>query len=148
MNSLIERRKRNYFKVTRQQQLKHRKTILQKLAEAKEYAKSIGLEMESILLKRLDENEVSTKVIIKDKDNVEINKEDIVFKCLMAKDLTNLSCRKYKIVRMYLNFIYMPGINRVLYLQKKLNAFFETKRNIYGSYSNAYQKISFFCKKY
>ena len=141
-------RRRNYFEVTRQQQYKHRKILLHKLAEANHYAESIGLKIDSILLNRIDEKENSPKVVVQDQVNETINEKDIVFKCLMAKDITNLSNRKYKIIRSHFNFIYMPGLNRVLDLQKKLNLFFKTKRNKYGSYCDAFQKINFVCRKH
>ena len=149
MNINVIRRKKNYFEVTRQQQFKNRKTLIQKLNQVKEYAKSIGLCVESITLRKFEDPEKNTKIIIiQNSDNNSVDEHQMVFKCLMVKDVTNLSCRKYKLLRLYLSLSYLPGINKVRNLQNQINSFFKTKKNNYGSYCNVSQKITFVCKKY
>ena len=44
--------------------------------------------------------------------------------------------------------ITIPGINKITLLQKMINSFFIIKRNDYGFYCDAAQKIRFVCKKH
>ena len=125
MSQRISRRK-NYFEITRQHKINQQKTLLTKLRNAQIYASQIGLNIESIILGRIHLGNTSRnncrkiKIIIKEANSDEIHDEkQNVFKCLVAKDRANVSCLKYKLFKSNLNFVMMPGINKLRVLQKK-----------------------------
>ena len=69
----------------------------------------------------------------------------------MAKDITNLSCRKYSLLISTLNKLntnQMPGLKSVTKLQIKLNNFFKIQSNDYGFFVEPLDKIKYVCKKF
>ena len=136
------RRKQGYFNVGKSQKNEIKKNIMNQLANLQFFAKENGLQIESILLNRLSENENEKKIIINIIDSsieTSIDEDYKIFRCLIAKDLANLSCRKYKLIRKYFEFKNIPGINKIYILQKKINNFFKIKNNEYGFYCDAEQ---------
>ena len=72
--------------------------------------------------------------------------EHEIFKCLKAKDLTNLSSRKYSLMTSTLKdlkTLRMPGIKAVTKLQFKLNDFFEIQSNDDGFFVDPQNKIKY-----
>ena len=145
------RRRKNYFEVTRQQKHNQQKTINNKLRQAQKYASSIGLKIESIVLSKMSTDAElrinKIKIIIQNCQSECMSENEKVFRCLVAKDKANVSCIKYKLIRSSLDFIYMPGINKIISLQKKINSFFPIKMNNYGVYCDPYLKIKYVCQK-
>ena len=69
----------------------------------------------------------------------------------MAKDLTNLSCRKYTILKQTLKEINgnnIPNIGKISNLQYKMNNFFELHANECGFYIDPIMKIKYVCEKF
>ena len=145
------RRRKSYFEVTRQQKHNQEKTMNNKLKNAQKYASSIGLIIESIILSKISTTTEmrlnKIKIIIKNCEPKYISENEKIFRCLIAKDRANVSCIKYKLIRSSLDFIYMPGINKIISLQKKINAFFPMKMNNYGVYCDPHLKIKYVCQK-
>ena len=117
------RRKQGYFNVGKSQKNEIKKNIMNQLANLQFFAKENGLQIESILLNRLSEYQNGTEKkininIIDSSIETSIDEDYKIFRCLIAKDLANLSCRKYKLIRKYFDFITIPGINKIYILQK------------------------------
>jgi hypothetical protein len=69
----------------------------------------------------------------------------------MAKDLTNLSIKKYTILKQTLKEINgnsIPNINKILNLQYKLNDLYELRSNDKGFFIDPIKKIKYVCEKF
>ena len=144
------RRQRDYFDVCDKQQSNKRNMIREKMQLVNEYARSIGLQVYSVNLCPFVtiEEVIPIKIVVSmETTNDENEKKFHIFKTLMAKDFANISNKKYKIVRKYLNHFNLPGLNKIIFLQNKINKFFIIYKNNYGAYCNVEQKIKFVCQK-
>ena len=114
-----------------------------------QFCASIGLKIDEIILSPYIESEISEiKVTILPEKK---NKDFRIFKCLMAKDVTNLSCRKYTLLKKTLKDINVngiPNIRLITNLQYKINNFFPIQNNENGFFVEPVQKIKYVCEKF
>ena len=70
---------------------------------------------------------------------------------LIAKDMLNMSRKKYKILRNLLktnDFDQLPSSKSVFKIQHKLNGFFRLETNNYGCFVIPAEKIKFICTQF
>ena len=113
------RRRKNYFECTRSQIIRNQNLIKMHAEYLSRFCKSIGLKLDEIILSPNNEemNESDTKITIFPN---RITNDYKIFKCLMAKDLTNLSCRNYSLFKQTLIHVHgygFPNINKILNIQ-------------------------------
>ena len=96
-NNTTFRRRKHYINCSYAQQKRNKHLISLHLENLAQFCKSIGFKIDEIILSpNIDNSQIhNTKIVIQ--ENV-LSTENKVFKCLMAKDITNLSCRKYSLL--------------------------------------------------
>ena len=144
------RRRKNYFECAKSQKIRNKNLIIMHAEHLSKFCKSIGLKIDEIILSPIlnQTNEFKTKITILPNNST---KETKVFRCLMAKDLTNLSYRNYSLLKQTLNYVgrdWLPNINKITNMQLKLNDFFPLLSNNRGFYIEPINKIRFVCEKF
>jgi len=144
MNSPVPkvREKKNFFRVKTAQQKRNKNLISKKTEIIQKFCNRIGLKIDEIILSKKN-HDSDTKRKIK----ITVKKNNSSFQALKAKDQTNLSHRKYNIMRSNMEKI-LPPLKEVNKLQKKVNAIFATNSNNYGIYLDPISKIEFVCKNF
>ena len=115
----------NYRRLTDHFNLQHaqRERNLNKLRahsrQLIEFSRSIGLKIKQIFLTKRNENDFddSIKIFVKEND---VSQEEIEFRCLVVKEISCLSRRKYQVLKRTLDFVFpikMPGIEKLFSLQ-------------------------------
>ncbi len=122
------RKRKNYFNCNRVQKWKNRNLIGSRLDVISQFCGSLGLKIDEIIHSPINPiNNIQTdltKITVLEQDATH---EYQVFKSLMAKDLANMSNKKYELIKTTykdLKTIRMPGIKAVKKLQYDLNNFF------------------------
>lgn len=146
------RRPKNYFDCHPDYKQKHRNKIKQLLqhSDLKSFCEQIGLRIDEI---KFSPNDlafrlVPAKITIA---ALNISKELLVFKWMAAKDLINMSCRKYETLRKFLKDNYigkLPCIDSVREQQIKIDNSFTLYQNDFGFFLCPQQKIKFVCEKF
>ena len=144
--SNILRKRKNYFLCTNNQKILQKKLICTHTEDLSTLSQTIGLTINEIILTPENHEQSIPKITILP-ENI-TNKERII-KFLMAKDLANLSNLQYIAQRKALLGIHkMPGLKKILSMQKKLNNFFAIDANDYGYYCSPTPKIRFVCEQF
>jgi hypothetical protein len=145
----------NYRRLTDHFNLQHaqRERNLNKLRahsrQLIEFSRSIGLKIKQIFLTKRNVNDFddSIKFFVKEND---MSQEEIEFKCLMVKEISCLSRRKYQVLKRTLDSVFpikMPGHEKLFSLRNKLDNFFTYFDNQKGFYVHPLQKIQYVCQK-
>jgi hypothetical protein len=145
----------NYRRLTDHFNLQHaqRERNLNKLRahsrQLIEFSRSIGLKIKQLFLTKRNENDFddSIKIFVKEND---ILQEEIEFKCLVVKEISCLSRRKYQVLKRTLDAVFpikMPGPEKLFSQQKKLDNFFTYFENGKGFYVHPLKKIQYVCQK-
>jgi len=147
------RKRKNYFELKRSQKKKSKHLIIDEVLNGlNRYCNSMGLRVNEIKLGPDDTNELEEEFVPKlDISKVNISKQYKSYVYMVIKDFTNLSRKKYKIMRRLLdshNIEKIPGYKRVNKIQKDLNDFFTLNKNEFGFYVEPAQKIKFACSKF
>ncbi len=147
-NSL--RKRKNFFDCGISQKIRNKNLILMQTEALSNFCNSIGLKIDEIILSpkidQLNVNDIKINIL-----PYKMSKDLKIFKCLMAKDLTNLSIKKYSIMKQTLKEINgnsIPNINKILNLQYKLNDLYELQSNEKGFFIDPIKKIKFVCEKF
>ena len=143
--------RRNYFECQKNQQWKNREKLRMKLDEAKRFADQIGLEITQVNVRRklTGRNlQKSIDIIVSNRreENDAIDNRKRLLKCVFFKDKACISDKKYKMSRSILDFVEMPGINKVTTIKNKIDGLTELRTNTHGVYVNVLQKITTACK--
>ena len=150
-NYINFRRRKNYTSCAQSQKTRFKNLIRLHLDHLTQFCNSIGLKINEIILSDNNYNNNQMERVKKTVVENEMPKEFIIFKCFTAKDLTNLSSRKYSLMKSTLKEIItlrMPGIKAVTKLQFKLNNFFEIQSNDNGFFVDPQNKIKYVCQKF
>ena len=123
------------------------------LIPVQEFCKSIGLEIESMIIKRINEARKSNKISIKylnEQSNAAQSDDNRIkiIKALQAKDEANCSDKGYVNFRKYLDFVNIPSIKKILKVRKEVNGLFSIKESYVGFYNTPIQKIEYVCKQF
>jgi hypothetical protein len=154
MNPIPLRRRKNFFDCEHAQKERNKNLIKAQSATLNAFCRSIGLKIHKIILNRNEvrmndfEIEKSIKVFIESQN---LTNEEKAFKFLKAKDESNLSQKKYRIIRkaiMDIETCNIMGIKSIDPMKQRLNNFFRLENNEKGFYLNPIQKIIFVCRKF
>ena len=140
------RLRKNYFACSKSQRNKNKQHIRLHSHALEQFCNTIGLKIKNIVLEpneQIDEDNDEIKIIIDTE-----SKEYKIFKWLKAKDLSNISIVKYKLFRKTLNYFDMPGIRKVIKMQKALDDFFPLKLNNDGFFVEPAIKLKYVCEKF
>jgi len=137
------RKRKNFFHVGPTQQHRNKFQIIRRTKDIQIFCDKIGLKIDEIILSRKHPDVNFDPDLIK----ITIREQNPIYQALKSKDQTNLSYKKYKILRKNLNKI-IPSIEKVNRLQKKVNMVFEPKSNDYGVYLEPLTKIKFVCASF
>jgi hypothetical protein len=139
---------KNYFKCSERYKRINRSKIRNILQE---FCSRIGLKIDHIILSRRKKKSRFPKParikILKSK----ITNSQMAFHCMKAKDLTNMSNEKYRLLQNLvkeINPIYLPSNNWISEMKFDLNNFFEIISINNGFYLKPEQKIQYVCKKF
>ena len=149
-NETFFSRRKNYLNCGPSQKNRFKNMIIAQLNQVALFCNSIGLKINELVLSDNinHSNTEKTKITVLENNNSQKYK---VFKCVMAKDLTNMSCRKYSLMKSTLkelNTIQLPGIKQLAKLQFALNNFFKIKSNDDGFFVEPKEKIIYACQKF
>ena len=149
-NPLIRKRK-NFFLLSKSKKKKNLKLIRDEAVNnLNEICKSMGLRINELKVGPEDENQINFKPkITLNKKN--LTKDYKAYVWMMAKDFTNMSRKKYKIMRKLFSRNLdekIPGYKRVEKIQSQLNEFFILKSNDYGYFNDPASKIKFVASKF
>ena len=143
--------RKNYFDGGKNQQFRNREILRRKLDDAQNFADQIGLEMTVNVNRKTTRSPTRRPVdiIVNNRltgdDVIAVRKK--IIKCLIFKEKGGLSDKKYIMAKANLDFVKMPGKNKLLSFQEKINELIELRaKNAYGVYVNASQKITTACK--
>ncbi len=144
------RKRKNYFSLSKSQKNKNKILIRNEaFGSISQICKSMGLKISEIKLSsetNLEEEEL--KISVSESNNTKSYKAYI---WLIAKDMINMSRKKYKILRKLLkinDFDQLPSSKSVFKIQHKLNAFFRLEKNNYGYFVIPAEKIKFICTQF
>ena len=151
------RKRKNHFEVGRESRRKNKIFIRNQLEDLNAFLKSIGLQLNSVDIKKKDDtietvqpegvNIPEFDLKISGKSFKYCPSEIQLMQTAKAVDSSNLSQRNYHTLRNSLSFTEIPSLYKIKEFKKRLNKFFELKKNEYGSYVNAREKIEFVLKK-
>jgi hypothetical protein len=150
---ILQGRKKNFFDCEERQRFNNIDKIKQLLQESdlNKFCNKIGLKVSEIKLTPNDDNvrEIPTKVMILP---FNVSDDTKVFRWMVAKDVANMSFRKYRLIRKSLKTIYfekIPGWKKVFNKQHEINDFFRLEEpNRKGFFYEPYKKIQFVCEKF
>ena len=150
INKYISRKRKMHMDCTRTQKWKNKEIINSKLSDIKQFCSGMGLQIDEIILSPIDNESPTneTKITIVE---TPISKDFQIFECLKAKDKTNMSVKKYTLLKSTLKevkSIRLPGIELVDKLKHELDNFFAIKSNNDGFYIDPVKKIKFVCEKF
>ena len=143
------RRRKKFFECSLIQQKRNKKLIKINSQALQQFCNSIGLKIDKIILSPLNDPQVDDAMQITVLPF--IKKSYKTFRCLMSKDLINMSERKYQLFRRNIKEIFpvdFPGLFKVTKMQHELNKIFTIYRIENGYFFNPKQKIQFVCKKF
>ena len=108
--------------------------------------RSLGLDIDSVrLINSTEPNNKKIKLLIEN-DGVTENEDGddvIIAKTLYAKDVTNMSERKYLLFKKIFSFTTMPSLNKLRLLKNNIDSIFNIYQNEFGFYVDPLEKISF-----
>jgi hypothetical protein len=139
---------KNYFKCSERYKRINRSKIRNILQE---FCSRIGLKIDHIILSRRKKKSRFPKPARIKILKSQITNSQMAFHCMKAKDLTNMSNEKYRLLRNLvkeINPIYLPSNNWISEMKFDLNNFFEIISINNGFYLNPEQKIQYVCKKF
>ena len=148
------RRRKNFFDCESAQKERNKKYIKMQAATLNAFCRSIGLKIKKLILNRNDDQitddqiQNSIKVFIESQD---FTNDERALKYLMAKDVANLSLKKYRLLRnafMSIETCNIMGIKPLNSIKNRINDFFLLRENEKGFYLNPEQKILFVCRKF
>ena len=149
-NPLVRKRK-NYFDLSFSQQKKNKKLIKDEAMKSlNDLCKSMGLRLNEIKISPDDEpsKEILPKISLAENN---FSNDYKAFVWMKIKDSTNMSRKKYKIMRKLLIKNYMekiPGHKRVYKIQNNLNKLFVLQSNNFGFFVDPGLKIKFVISKF
>jgi hypothetical protein len=151
MNDGNFRRRKNYFECSKSHKLRLQELIRQNSYVLSNFCASIGLKIDQIILSRREELRDLPRCTISVLP--QISSRYKTFKCLKAKDLSNLSRRNYSLFVNTLKDIIpfdIPGIKLLQRMQNNLNNTFRINlnENQNGFYFNIDQKFRYVIEKF
>jgi hypothetical protein len=145
-NLPLIRKRKNYFSLSKSQKNKNKILIRNEaLGSVSQLCKNMGLKISEIKLcseTNMDEDELKISV-----SESNFTKSYKAYIWMIAKDMTNISRKKYKILRKLLklnDFEQLPSVKSVFKIQHKLNDFFSLEHNNFGYFVLPAQKINSF----
>jgi len=145
----VNRRKKKHFECSRSQQKRNRELMRQHAHALSIFCKRIGLKIDQITMSPIDE--INDLPRFKISVLPYISKKYKTFKCLKAKDLTNMSVRNYTLFRSTVKDIFpvdIPGIKLVTKMQYKINSIIRVNSNNHGFFFSPDQKLRYVIEKY
>ena len=149
----MNRNRKNYFDSSRVQKYKYKKQLRNNIIDLNIFAQRIGLQVEHVIFRPniniIAQNNEERKIDITVLPN-SLTAKQKVYKCLIAKDLSNLSNRNYSTFRKTLkdSFPFGTSLDRIRNLQKDLNRYFWVKSNAFGFYLDPKKKFQFVISKF
>jgi hypothetical protein len=145
--------KKKFFDCEKSQRFENINTIKRLIEESdlKKFCNKIGLKVKELKLTPNDDDirDLPTKIKILP---INVSEEDKIYKWMVAKDMTNMSCRKYRLLRKILCGLYfetIPGLKKVVTKQYEINDIFKLEApNQNGFFYDPSKKISYVCEKY
>jgi hypothetical protein len=145
--------RKNFFDCQKYQRFENINTIKRLIDESdlKKFCNNIGLKVSAVKLTPNDEDirDHPTKVKIM---QYNVREEEMIHKWMVAKDVTNMSFRKYRLLRTILNGIYsekIPGWKKIFVKQNEINDFFKLEEpNQNGFYYDPSKKFTHVCEKF
>jgi hypothetical protein len=144
-----DRTLKNYFLCNKRHQARNRSIIRSNIEK---FCQKIGLKVNQIILsgqrKKESHNQKPAQITIL--KNI-ASKSDRAFQCMKAKDLTNMSDKKYILLRNLLkeiNPIRLSSLQWINELRFSLDKIFEIISNDKGFFYSPEQKFKFFIKKF
>lgn len=144
------RKRRDYFDAGRESRRKTKVEIQYKLDDLNEFLKNSGLQFQSVVIvkKNIEFNEdYELNLLGKRFASRSQNSQVLVMKALQAVDGANMSQRNYIGFKKQMSISCMPSLNILTTFKKRLNQFFDLKKNEYGNFVDCKQKIEYVLKK-
>ena len=153
MERFLRRRRRKYFECDSRNQRINRNRIRNFLegSNLEIFCQSIGLKVKEIQLVPIDidnqEEDNPTKIIV----NQNLSNDFKIEQWMIAKDLTNMSRRKFRLWRQILQKIHfdnIPNWRDVEERHHEINELFPLKSNQKGFFLDPNQKFKYVCQKF
>jgi hypothetical protein len=150
---LFRGNRQNYFDCERIQRYRNVEIIKKLIYESdlRKFCNNLGLKVTELKLTPNDDNvrDIPTVVTV---SPINVSEDAKIFRWTVAKDLTNMSCLKYRLIRKIfksLNFGNIPGWKKVMKKQHEINDLFKLEEpNQKGFYYEPSKKIQFVCEKF
>jgi hypothetical protein len=145
------RKRNNFFELSKSQRNKNKTLIRNEaLRGLNHLCKSMGLKINEIKLsaETMNDEEHDIKISVSENNFTDEYKAYI---WMMAKDITNMSRKKYIILKKLLkknDFDSIPGVQKVFKIQHKLNDLYQIRNNDFGYFLQPSEKIKFVCTKF
>lgn len=145
------RRRNNYFDLSKSQRNKNKILLKNEAMRGlKRLCKSMGLKINEIKFsaETMNDEEHDTKISVSENNFTDEYK---AFIWMMAKDITNMSRKKYIILKKLFkknDFDSIPGVKKVFEIQHKLNDLYTIEHNDFGYFLQPSEKIKFVCTKF
>jgi hypothetical protein len=147
--SKTDGRLKNYFKCNIRHQRRNRSKIRNNIEY---FCQKIGLKVDQIILsgrsKKIRYNQKPARITIL---KTRLSKSEKAFQCLIAKDLTNMSDKKYLSLRTIFKKIIPIPLSSLVWVNElkfSLDKIFEINQNEKGFFFNPVQKLKFVIAKF
>ena len=145
------RKRKNFLTLSKSQKNKNKRLIRNEaLGSIARLCRSMGLKINEIKLspETAEDEDDDLKISVSESQYTKSYKAYI---WMITKDMTNISRKKYKLMRKLLklnDFDRLPSVKSVFKLQHKLNDFFTLDFNNFGYFVSPLEKIKFVCTKF
>jgi hypothetical protein len=150
-----QRKRVSYFNLREKTQKRlNRKDIRKLLIPAQDFCKKIGLRIESVEIRKIQQIELPIKLNILNTDPLdeEILKLEHALKALEGKDISNLSDNNYKILTDNLSFAdplnLIPNKFRVKNMRQELDNLIQIHESCNGVFFDPREKLEWVCKRF